>query len=398
MKVPPEHELVLVCARRRLRSAELDRARELVGRPLDWQEVLHAALSHGLAPLLLPHLEALPAGVVPDPVLERLRTESVRIAARSLYLARELTEVLRLLVAEGIPAIPFKGPTLAVQAYGAVGLRSFGDLDLLVRPSAVSRVRKLLLARGYAAKYPQRLGFSAAQFDAFLAAEYNDEFVRGADGAKVEVHWHFAPRFFGFQLDVADLWGRTEQVLLNGEHVNALSREDLLLVLCVHGAEHAWVSLEGIVAVAELLRDEPGIDWAALIQRAERAHARRVLRLGLLLAADLLAAPIPDWVERELRDDRIAADLVRKVAVNLFSGEMDPRREEHRPRLLAFYLAVKDRWIDQARFCLRLLATPSERDWKMVRLPDAFHLLYWIIRPIRLLARLPRYRRWRTAG
>lgn len=389
--------MVFACARTQLTSRDRERLEHLLNGPLDWAEVLRAALPNGMGPLLLMHIDGFAEARIPASVLEQLRTEAVRVAARSLYLARQLTKVLRALASKNIPAIAFKGPTLALQAYGDISLRSFGDLDILVPETQVERAREVLFAQGFTAKYPERLSLSRTQFDAFVAAEYNDEFERRGDGAKIEIHWNFAPRFFGFGLDPTELWDRAEQLRVNGQMVDVLSREDLLLVLCVHGAEHAWASLEGIVALAELMRDAEAIDWAAVVERAERARVGRVLRLGLLLAVDLLAAPVPEWVSAKLRSDARAVDLAQGVAENLFTGDMDPRLEAHRPRLLSFYLASKDRWTDQARFCFRLAATPSERDWRMVRLPDRLYPLYWLLRPFRLVARLPRYGRWGAA-
>ena len=49
----------------------------------------------------------------------------------------------------GITAIPYKGPALALQVYGDLKLRSFVDLDVLVRRSDAARAGTLLAARGY---------------------------------------------------------------------------------------------------------------------------------------------------------------------------------------------------------------------------------------------------------
>ena len=45
----------------------------------------------------------------------------------------ELQRVMEVLGATGVPVLALKGPALAVQAYGDVSLRSYGDVDVLVQ-------------------------------------------------------------------------------------------------------------------------------------------------------------------------------------------------------------------------------------------------------------------------
>jgi len=53
----------------------------------------------------------------------------------TLRLTAELFRLLELFSANGISALLIKGPVLAAQAYGDPCVRSYGDLDLLVRPT-----------------------------------------------------------------------------------------------------------------------------------------------------------------------------------------------------------------------------------------------------------------------
>jgi hypothetical protein len=56
---------------------------------------------------------------------------------------------VHLLESYEIPAIAYKGPTLAVSAYGNLSLRQFGDLDILVQDRAYERARQLLIKQGF---------------------------------------------------------------------------------------------------------------------------------------------------------------------------------------------------------------------------------------------------------
>jgi hypothetical protein len=87
------------------------------------------------------------------------------------------------LAALGIPALPLKGPSLAARVHGDVGLRSAGDVDLLVAPADLRRAVGVLCAEGYA---PPN-----ATIDALDAAGRPRLHFTMAHPrlAKVELHW-----------------------------------------------------------------------------------------------------------------------------------------------------------------------------------------------------------------
>jgi hypothetical protein len=68
---------------------------------------------------------------VPEPVLARMAEECRLLTQLSQALTRELLDLLTLLSTSGIPALPLKGPTLELQAYGDPALRTLAYLDIL---------------------------------------------------------------------------------------------------------------------------------------------------------------------------------------------------------------------------------------------------------------------------
>jgi len=53
----------------------------------------------------------------------------------------------------------------------------------------------------------------------------------------------------------------------------------------------------------------------------------------------------------------------------------------------AFYWRVRERRCDRVRGFARALFTPNAADWQLVRLPDRLYALYYLIRPLRLVAK-----------
>lgn len=128
----PEDYLLVSCARIHRDPENEERIRTLLRSQIDWEYLLRAADSHGLKPLLYWHLEATSPESVPEVTLEHLEAEFRRNMKRNLFLSMELLKLLERLEGQGIQAIPFKGPVLAVSVYGNLALRPFSDLDILV--------------------------------------------------------------------------------------------------------------------------------------------------------------------------------------------------------------------------------------------------------------------------
>ena len=121
----------------------------------------------------------------------------------------------------------------------------------------------------------------------------------------------------------------------------SLSPEDLLPVLCMHGAKHLWRRLEWICGVAELVRTRSGMNWERVMEQAHNLGNKRRLFIGLLLASALLGIALPEEVWEGARADPLAKSLVREVRDRLFS-EAEPQLFER-----WFRYRVRERWRDR---------------------------------------------------
>jgi hypothetical protein len=289
----------------------------------------------------------------------------------------ELFKILDLLAAHGIAAIPYKGPTLAALAYGNLAFREFVDLDLLLHEHDIPRARDLLVAQGF------RLGYKLTRAQEAASLDVTKELqLLSGDGLLVELHSGITYRDFGFPLDPERLWERLEPVSLAGREVFTFSLEDLLLILCVHGAKHCWVSLGWICDISELISSKSEkIKWDDILKQARVLHSERLLLLGLALAGGLLRAPLPDGIASRIRAEPVIPKLVAQVRRWLF------RETDGLPGGLErslFLLHARERLRDGVRYCLSLALVPQISDWEILALPRSLSFLYVLVRPIRL--------------
>src|SRR6266481_4525680 len=144
-----EIELLIHCARASIDPERAERIRKLVAQGLNWDRLLKLAQRNGLSPLLYFHLNQICAAAVPTEQLEFLRDYFQKNSAFSLLLTGELVRLLKTFNENGIKAVPYKGPAIAVKLYGNLALRQFCDLDILVRQSDVWKASELITARGF---------------------------------------------------------------------------------------------------------------------------------------------------------------------------------------------------------------------------------------------------------
>jgi hypothetical protein len=360
----PEAELLLACARVTPDPGARGPIARLAGLA-DWDAFMALAARHGLQQLAYEHL-ATAGDVVPKPVMVRLWSWRERLVRQNRLMAAELAGLLTVLAREGIDAIPYKGPALAEELYGDVGLRQFGDLDILLAPADVLRAKALLEARGYASDFP----LTPATEQAFLhaAAQYHLAMTREDRSVVVELHWRIDP-------DIA--------IEPGDRSARAFSPDELLLVLLIHGSKHRWSSLGWVVDVAEALR-RGNLDWASIAARARSLRCERRVALGLLLANRLLQAPVPaDVLARYAALPGIEA-LCGELGGSLL--EIDPG-ERGAFDMLRDNLGLYDTPGQRMKHLLDTLWSPSLVEWTRWPLPRALHILYPALRIARLAAK-----------
>lgn len=377
----PEVELLLCCARTELDHDRLASVKNLTKEDLNWAYLLQLARQNGIMPLLYWHLSRICPNSVPPATLQALRDHFRKNSQRNLLFTAELLAILRLFDENGVPAIPYKGPVLAVSVYGNVALRQFCDLDILVPKLHALKARDLLTSRGYQAVF--RL--SGWQEASFLDSRCEFHQVRPEGQIAAEVHWHIVPRHFVNHLAVQELWQRAVPVRFMGTTVLSFSPEDLLLILCVHGTNHGWTRLEWICGIAELVRSNANIEWRRVIQRAQVVRAQRMLYLGLFLATDLLGLELPREVTDQISADVKIKSLASSVRAWLFDQPDEPPNVF---ALLGFQLKTRERVTDRIRYVFRLATTQTSADWQFLELSSFLRVFYYLLRPLRLVARI----------
>ncbi|HEY4710474.1 MAG TPA: nucleotidyltransferase family protein [Candidatus Acidoferrales bacterium] len=372
----PEKRLLICCARTRTEPETAQAIREITSAALDWDFLLTSAAENSVLPLLARQLSRAAPDIVPPSELERLKNGARANAVRCLVLTAELIKIMELLQSKGIQAIPYKGPVLAVEAYGEVALREFDDLDIILRQSDMAKSNAVMQEIGY----EPRFGWYFAPSTSVIPGEYNyrDQKRR----LIVEFHTEQTLRHFPVRPDLDDMARRLVSVLLSGHEIPTFGPEDMLPLLCIHGSKDFWERISWIADISEFVQSRPQLDWDLVFRRADTLRAGRMLRLGLALASNLLSAPLPPEVSARVQSDTVASGIASEVARRHFARESPERdagaRFNYRRKMVAGMLPG---W----RYSMRLATEPADEDGQMMHLPRPLVPLYTVLRPFRLL-------------
>lgn len=275
---------------------------------------------------------ALPATAHQAEEAERAHRASM---AAAVALERTLIRTVNRFTEAGIDHRVLKGPAAAHLDYPDPSLRSFGDIDLLVRSEQFDAAVGLLVRAGHRRRFPEpRPGFDR-------------RFGKGCclihpEGHQVDLHRTLAMGPFGLMVRLDDLWASSSTFRLAGHDLLALSPAERFLHACFHAALGDTVPrLVAVRDVAQMLLCQP-LDVTRVRHLASAWKADAVVARAVGLAWDVLAidrdgvGPVASWAlaqrpgHRDLRALAVYLDHGQTYAAKSFAAlrAIGPRRDK----------------------------------------------------------------------
>lgn len=381
----PEGRLLLTALRTLWDPGAVEMLGELLRRRLDWDYVIAKAMRHGIEPVLRKAVRAHHSGLVPDSVGSQLQRCRCLVVGQNLRLWHELAGVLRAFEQESVRAMPLKGPLLARDLYGDMGLRAAEDLDLLVPSADLQKAAAVLLRSGYRAVD----GDASPPRTRSTDRDCERHFVHSRLGVSLEIHWGIVPRQ---AFDSAVLWQRAQLRTVDGMKLWGLPPEELFVVLCVHaGGKHRWTLLKWLCDIA-LLTSCSAIDWPRVMAFAGEIQAEPLVLEGVCLMERLLHVPVAEPILQQVRRDPRSLAILGLVLGRLFRNDEGlPGFHEWRSYLDEWSYGregaapgrVEATWWRYARS----VAEPEFLDAQTLALPRFLSALQYLWRPVRILRR-----------
>ena len=260
-----------------LRRADPDGARVRPLHVVEMGRLSHAAQLHGVEGWLR---RGLPA---PVPAVDG----AVHSAqARRLRVASDLAVVAAAL-GERVPFLVVKGPALASASFADPSLRSYVDLDVVVRPFDLKEATERLERAG--------CRLLDANWPLLMTADGHELHLVGPSGGPIDLHWSIGrePLREDTSPSVQTLLDRSVSVIVDGHWVRTLGPCDTVVHLAVHAAASGGHRLSYLVDLrAALVTALSSASEADLVGTAQEWGARPAVALMLGRLSRTLGHPV----------------------------------------------------------------------------------------------------------
>jgi hypothetical protein len=210
---------------------------------------------------------------IPSPSRERLRVLSRVDHLRALQVENECRHVASAL--GGIPWLVVKGPALARGYYRRPELRSYGDLDVLIRPRDFPGAVRQLESAGYAVLDRNWLALRQR-----MSGELH---VLSPRGVLVDLHWDLtndAATRKSYAMSADSFFERAERLSIADVEVRVLDPLDTVVHTAVHAARSGGDRLIWLKDLEQLLL-APRFSWPELAVRSAEHHAELAVSVML---------------------------------------------------------------------------------------------------------------------
>ncbi len=277
--------------------ARLKAVRQIVQR-LAEPGFLETLRRHRLTPLIYAALTQFPreeAGSAP--LLEELRRDYLG-GLRGYTIQKNETRGLAAALAHaGLEGILLKGGDIRQRLYDDPVSRPMGDVDVLISPADLDRVRAVLKGQGY----------TLIPKDVDRIPDYNrrfawEELYAGprANGVFFDIHWEIRKMGAFYRLPYAPLRARATPGPQGWGPLLILAPEHLLMNLCLNTLEE-WEQA-GVMKAVDLDRalSRLPLDWDLFLEDAARFQIQGAMFRILKELAALRPGAAPGWVLQQL--------------------------------------------------------------------------------------------------
>jgi len=271
---------------------------------INWWKIISEAYDHGIPTILNYGLKNVKdvAKVIPNEILENLKTMSKILEFRNRLLLHELGNLIQTINATGAQVIILKGAALAQTVYSDITLRAFGDIDLLAQPNDWPKLRNTLRELGFT---PDRNFDELTEQDIWdYTCSFRTINFRKTNPLPVHLDIHFNSVHIGWpKSESHKLWARAIEIKMPNATALGLCPEDLLVHLCIHLTFHNFSKLQWFVDIYKTIQYyNETLDWNKLINESKDNKGRILpLYYGLSYTKRLLDGPIPSDVLEELK-------------------------------------------------------------------------------------------------
>lgn len=272
-----------------LKDIEIDKKSEPI--------LISHARRNGLIGLLYKNLKQY-SQISPE-LLEKIRKELLKQTMFQLKQEAVFRELVQIFTEYKIEYRVLKGFYLAREIYKEPGHRPMYDIDVMVKPTEINKVFKLLKAEKF-------IPYPVAEHE-FISNQQHHPFGLKYNGVKVELHRSIFSEYDPVKIKESLLWDDPMIFEFHGIKINTLQKEVFLYHLCHHLMGHLrgdFIKLIWCRDIAEFVsKFEKEIDWNYFLHLCVTSGADEEILHGLWFTHHWMNAEVPSVVLSEVKTE-----------------------------------------------------------------------------------------------
>jgi hypothetical protein len=354
-----EEKFILNAARLDLSDENIARLKDISNKEIDWDLLSKKASFHGVTTFIYYSLKKHNlTHLLPADLFNKFKENHHLVGLRNLKFIKKIHELSNI-IEEKI--ILLKGGYLIDNFYPDIGIRSMGDIDILVEKERAVHVWDLLESNGFSRNSPDRQKTTKSTVhNEFALSDHLDHLC--SENCIIEVHWNL----FG----IPDLYSITKMglekaILIDcSDRLYRLSNEFFLIHLCSHFYTHTYSYnhignyLRMLCDINEfVLKRGHDIDWDEIEETCSDIELKNRILTTLTLAYYFLQTPVPA--------NFIANNLIsnNSISIDSLSHNKFIRAQNKKHILKRFFnrLGTLEKPVDKLIFIFKTFV--PEREW-----------------------------------
>ena len=277
----------------------------------DWMSVGQTVAMHGLEGVFLHALKGIH---VPHEMIDAWQKRTMAVLFDNLRSLRTAVKLFSILEDNKIPAVAMRGLKLAHKDYVSAGMRSMGDIDILIAPEDRDRFLNVV-----------------ARSNLPLENVLRSQYILKIDGVLFEIHWSFlTARRYREQLKSSVLLSSRQRFTSQEGSIYGLSVENELIGLVTHSFVHHELGVLKQLLDIAIYMTKPELDWHYIRHWCEGARLTRMFDLTLRVASRFFMLKSEGF--QQAFGDRGSPRIERTLPdyINPFFGQTSFRSYLHR--------------------------------------------------------------------
>jgi len=344
---------------------------------VDFESFYALTIKHRMVSHVLHHTELI-SNTIPASYLEKLKKTKIEQAQRALNYMLYVIQIHEQLEIQSIKHCFFKGPMLSLQLYDDIGMRNFGDIDILVEKQDAEKAKEIIEELNFKCIYP-KIKLTPKQQKVNYTISHHYHFKHRAKALDVELHWNISNPKSYVGIETSEILSFSDNINVSNRILPYISHIQNLVYLAAHGAIHQWYRLFWLKDFSVLLNKSTEKEIEEAWKLSKKLHLENCFIQACCMCNLYYDIIIPKSIPLKI-------DLLKVPVQSIFIGELKQQGIKGMFRFIFYRLKLKRNLNYNFDLIFRLRTHLS--DWEIIKLPDFFFFLYYLLRPFILAYKL----------